>query len=176
MQRAAIIGKEAPSKIGSHYNFNVAGKKLKLDILVRQAKDKSGKQIIKDSLVETAHPFKKHSFYAGKRLDESAEDFTNRVIRIHNINTNCGLRDVTGMAKKQMRDQVIKDSKRRAENAANAEIRAAARRIKIYEKAELKRINKLKTAGKIAGGLALASGIGYGGYKLYQHNKNKERV
>ena len=71
-------------------------------------------------------------------------------------------------------DKITDEVNRRLENAAKAEAKAAKKKSIILKNA---RIKNLKTAGKVALGATALAGLGYGGYKLYQyqHNKNKEK-
>lgn len=187
MERSKIVG-TAPEKISSHYNLRAADKNMKLDVLMKQAKDKSGKSIFKDGVITrgTGGLYREIGTYEGKWAKESASDYANRFKRIHSINTRGGLRNITGHAKEYMRDKAIKDSAEEAKrmelhnlilksegtaksNASKA-VKSQAKKVNI-----LKGLSKrnIKTAGKIALGTAALAGTGYLARKAYKHYKNK---
>jgi hypothetical protein len=77
--------------------------------------------------------------------------------------------------KEELKEKARAEARAKSENIARAEAKAAAKKTEILKNAKLRRIKNLKTVGKVAGGLALASGIGYGGYKYYQYKHNKKK-
>ena len=73
--------------------------------------------------------------------------------------------------------ELEKKAKAKAENAIKAESKFDTKKAEILAKrAKLANLKKAgNTAGKIAAGVGVAAGIGYGGYKAYQHFKNKKK-
>jgi hypothetical protein len=61
----------------------------------------------------------------------------------------------------------------KAENAIKAESKFATKKAGILAKRA--KVANLKKAGKIGLGVGVAAGLGYGGYKAYQHFKNKDK-
>ena len=60
----------------------------------------------------------------------------------------------------------------KAQNAIKAESKFATKKAEILAKRA--KLANLKKAGKIGLGVGVAAGLGYGGYKAYQHFKNKK--
>ena len=148
-----------PDSIKGHYGLKAAGKKFDLDTVTENIKDKSGKSFLKsanniggksDMIIKSL----------GKLPEESNSDYTRRMIEDHFKRVDTGLRQATKNAKEYMRDEA----------RTSRPLRDLGDKV-----ASLAKNKNIKTAGKVAGGLALAGGIGYGGYKYYQkkHNKSK---
>jgi hypothetical protein len=69
--------------------------------------------------------------------------------------------------------ELEKKAKAKAENAIKAESKFATKKAEILAKRA--KVANLKKAGKIGLGVGVAAGLGYGGYKAYQHFKNKDK-